>query len=92
MIKLIQLLKLSILALFLIGCEKIDQDIQSSSSVTILTGDVITMTWQYPGQLPNVLSGGAMLSGSPASSAASSGRKKSKAYQFGFGNKVGTGQ
>jgi hypothetical protein len=52
-------------------------------------GDVITMTGQYPGHLPIVLSGGAILNGSPASSAASSGRIKSKAYQFGFGNKVG---
>ena len=52
-------------------------------------GDVITMVGQYPGELPIVLSGGTVLSGSPFSSGASSGRKKSKTYQFGFGNKVG---
>lgn len=52
-------------------------------------GDVITMTALYPGELPIVLSGGGMLSGSPFSSASSSGRRKSKTYQFGFGNKVG---
>lgn len=52
-------------------------------------GDVISMTAQYPGQLPIVLSGGAILSGSPASSAANSGRIKSKQYGFGFGNKIG---
>jgi len=52
-------------------------------------GDVITMTAQYPGQLPIVLSGGALLNGSPASSAASAGRLKSKQYGFGFGNKIG---
>lgn len=51
--------------------------------------DVITMTAQYPGELPIILSGGGILSGAPASSAASAGRKKSKPYQFGFGNKVG---
>ena len=52
-------------------------------------GDVITMIAQYVGELPILLSGGSMLSGAPASSAASSGRKKSKPYQFGFGNQVG---
>lgn len=51
--------------------------------------DVITMTLQYPNELPVVLSGGGMLSGSPVSSAASSGRKNSKNYGFGFGNKIG---
>lgn len=51
--------------------------------------DVITMTGQYPGQLPILLTGGAIISGSPISSAASSGRKKTKIYVFGFGNKIG---
>lgn len=52
-------------------------------------GDVITMTAQYPGELPILLSGGSMLSGAPATSAASSGRKKTKPFTFGFGNKTG---
>jgi len=51
--------------------------------------DVITITAQYPGELPILLSGGAITAGAPASSAASSGRKKSKSYSFGFGNKIG---
>ena len=52
-------------------------------------GDVISMVAQYPGQLPIILSGGAILNGSPVSSASNTGRIKSKQYGFGFGNKVG---
>ena len=51
--------------------------------------DVITMTAEYPGREPVVLTGGAILGGPPAKSAASSGRLKSQGYRFGFGNKVG---
>ena len=55
-----------------------------------VAGDVITMTAQYPGdELPIILTGGQIISGSPASSAASSGRIKSKAFGFSFENRVG---
>jgi hypothetical protein len=50
--------------------------------------DVITMTAIYPDGSTLILSKGALTDGPPASSAASSGRLKSNAYQFAFENMV----
>lgn len=45
---------------------------------------IITMTVQYINQLPITYSDGSVISGAPATSVASSQRKKSKSYVLGF--------
>lgn len=50
--------------------------------------DIITMTAFYPNGSPIILTNGAITDGIPGSPVASSGRLKSKSYQFAFENKV----
>lgn len=50
--------------------------------------DVITMTYTLPDGSGLIYSGGAITDGMPGSSPASSGRLKTKQYQFSFENKV----
>ena len=50
--------------------------------------DVITMTAIYPNNSPIILLNGAITDGLPGNSVASSGRQKSKTYNFTFENKV----
>lgn len=50
--------------------------------------DIITMTGIYPNGSPIILTNGAITDGIPGSPVASSGRLKSKTYQFAFENKA----
>ena len=50
--------------------------------------DVITMTGVYPNNTPIILLNGAITDGLPGNSVASSGRQKSKTYNFTFEGKV----
>jgi len=51
--------------------------------------DTITMTVSYPNGNVTTFSGGAITDGQPANGAASSGRIKTKAYQFAFESRSG---
>lgn len=56
----------------------------------LTTRDKITLTCLYPdGKFINLVDG-KLVKGSPASSAGSNGRLKSKTYTFEFGNKIGS--
>jgi hypothetical protein len=50
--------------------------------------DIITMTGIYPNGTPIILTNGVITDGNPGSPVASSGRLKSKSYQFSFENKT----
>ncbi len=50
--------------------------------------DIITLTATYPNGSPILLTNGFITDGIPGSPVASSGRLKSKSYQFAFENKV----
>lgn len=52
--------------------------------------DTITMTGTYPGRPPITLTEGWITTGSPAQSAASTGRQKTKKYGYGFPNLTGS--
>ncbi|MDL2313392.1 hypothetical protein LJC36_00250 [Desulfovibrio sp. OttesenSCG-928-C14] len=51
--------------------------------------DIITMVRIFPGEKPTTLTPGRLTNAVPATSVASSGRKKSKAYTFTFEGKAG---